>query len=221
MKYLVILLFIPFTVFAQYKSFNELNSVQFPSPSNFAVFIEYVEMGGMGWTDCGGKILTAPDFCTRFSWTAPDLTLTEANLDGYRIYHETMGYFQVENCTACAEQGAYTGKLYVTACYSDPYGESEPSNVIEVSEELPIGTNDRKDNQDIYIIYRRESRAIELTDQIADIDCISLFDLYGRLLKTASESERMDVSGFSDGIYLIRVKYRNDAFASRKLYISK
>ncbi len=40
---------------------------QFPSPKDFSVILEYVEMGGTGWTDCGGTVLYAPAFCTRIS----------------------------------------------------------------------------------------------------------------------------------------------------------
>jgi hypothetical protein len=57
---------------------------QFPSPQNFQMIPKYIELGDWGY--CNGSV-QGPSHCTHFMWTEPNISETEAQLVGYKLYN--------------------------------------------------------------------------------------------------------------------------------------
>ena len=74
------------------------------------------------------------------TWVAPDMSSDFATLDGYKVYRNNVALTDVIDdlfYTDDTVAGGFQYSYYVTAVYSEPYGESVPSNVVTEGTEAP------------------------------------------------------------------------------------
>ena len=199
---------------------------QFPSPQNFHMNLNYIMLDDWGF--CEGKSVNGPYYCTSFYWNEPNLSETESQLIGYRIYH----YSSIDEFTEipCSEGqiieqtvsigleigGGFVGYTWVTALYNEPEGESAPSNVEINLDGLPIAIN-KNEMKTHSIVYNNQLKTIKITG-IENITSIDIFGIDGRFI-TASELNNIDVKYLTNGIYIIKITTETGKIISDKLII--
>ena len=106
---------------------------QFPAPTNFTLQGKYVVMGNCEFCLSLNDVC-GPSSCSTYSWQAPTGTTT-ATLDHYVIYGKDgsnkITFSQAVTSTSYWSQTGPVGSFYVTAVYTNPTGESLPSNIAE------------------------------------------------------------------------------------------
>lgn len=194
---------------------------QFPSPKNFSVLVEYVEMDGMGWTDCGDSVLHAPAYCTRMSWSVPDTNTTESSLVRYNVYQDGHLRFSVDKNkyseNLCI---ALTGNMYITATYSNPEGESAHSNSVFISSELPIGLNEIAKEIQPTVLFNESTQRIEIRNYEVDIESIALYNLYGKLMVISKGENCLSTNALSGGIYIVEITNRQKRIQHIKIKVN-
>ena len=201
-------------------------NVQFPSPQNFQMSLNYIMLGGWGF--CAGEPVSGPYYCTTFQWNEPDLSETESQLVGYRIYNYPYmeelteipfneGQIITQTVGIGLEIGTgFEGYTWVTAVYSEPDGESEPSNVEINLDGLPLNIN-KNEIKTHSIVYNSQMKTIEITG-IDNIVSIDVFGIDGRLI-TARELNNIDVKYLTNGVYIIKITTKTGEIISDKLII--
>jgi len=216
---------IPLFAFCIFSAGAQNENVQFPVPQNFQMSLHYIMLGD--WGVCEGEAVVGPYFCTTFQWNEPDLSETESQLVGYNIYYyETMeelteipfseGNIIVQTVSTNLTVGnGFVGYTWVTAVYSEPDGESAPSNVAK-NFDLPLGikNNEIKTHS---IVYNSQMKTIEIIG-VENIASINVFGIDGRLI-SASELNSIDVKYLPNGVYIIKVTTKTGKIISDKLII--
>jgi hypothetical protein len=202
------------------------SNMQFPSPQNFQWSLKYIMLDDGGF--CAGEPVNGPYNCITFGWEEPNLSETESQLVGYRIYYYpsmeelteipfSEGQIIVQTVSNGLEMGAaFVGYTWVTALYSEPDGESEPSNV-EIDLDGPplvINKNEMKTHS---IVYNDQMKTIEIVG-IENITSIDIFGIDGRFI-TASQLNNIDVKYLTNGIYIIKITTETGKIISEKLII--
>lgn len=194
---------------------------QFPAPTNFAVTIEYVSMGGMGWTDCGGTTLYAPAYCTHMSWSTPDTNSTESKLIEYQIYQDNVLLCSANKKTEHKDMcSALTGNFYITAIYGSPNGVSGQSNLVVVSNNLPLGLKDISDDNGLMVVFNESDQRFEISSPNLEIERLTLFDSNGKMLKVSRNTGYLSAHDLQSGIYIIEISYKHGRTQSRKIQIN-
>jgi hypothetical protein len=201
------------------------NNVQFPSPQNFQMSLNYIRVDD--WGLCAGEYVNGPYHCTNFKWGEPNLSETESQLMGYRIYYYpsmeelteipfSEGQIIAETVSIGLEMGGgFMGYTWVTALYSEPDGESAPSNV-ERNLDLPLVIN-KYEIETHSIVYNNQMKTIEIMG-IENITSIDIFGIDGRFI-TASKLNNIDVKYLTNGIYIIKITTETGKIISDKLII--
>ena len=201
------------------------SNVQFPSPQNFHTSVYYIKWGESGF--CAGESVIGPYHCTNFRWEEPNLSETESQLMGYRIYYYpsleelteipfSEGQIITQTVSIDIEIGdGFTGYAWVTAIYSEPDGESAPSNVKKF-DPLPLVINENE-NKTYSIVYNNQMKTIEIIG-IENITSIDIFGIDGRFI-TASELNNIDVKHLTNGIYIVKITTKTGKIISDKLII--
>jgi len=201
------------------------SNVQFPSPQNFQMNLNYIMWDD--WGVCAGVPVNGPYHCTNFKWEEPNLSETESQLMGYRIYYYrsseelteipfSEGQVIAQTGSIALEMGSgFVGYTWVTAFYSEPDGESAPSNV-ERLDGLPLFI-DKNEVQTHSIVYNNQMKTIEITG-IENITSIDIFGIDGKFI-TASELNNIDVKHLARGVYIIKITTKTGKIISDKLII--
>lgn len=193
---------------------------QFPAPANFAVTVEYVGMDGMGWTVCDGTPLYAPAYCTHMSWSTPDTNSTESKLIEYHIYQDNVLLCSADKKTEHQDMcSALTGNFYVTAIYGSPDGVSGQSNLVFVSNNLPIGLKDISNDKELTVVFNESSQRIEISSNNLEIERLTLFDSSGKVLVVSQNMGYLSAHDLKSGIYIIEISYKHGRTQSRKIQI--
>lgn len=201
-------------------------NAQFPTPQNFQMRLNYIMLDDWGF--CAGESVVGPYHCTDFQWHEPDLSETESQLVGYKIYH----YYTEEELaeipfsegeviiqtatTAYSTKGGFVGYTWATAVYSEPDGESEPSNIEANLEGIPLVVNENE-IKTYSIVYCSQTKTIEIKG-LEDISSINIFGIDGRFI-AASKSNNIDAKYLTSGIYIIRATTKKGKTISDKLII--
>ena len=187
----------------------------FPAPHSFDM--TYVYFGNIpGW--CDGQPATLSSYCTTLEWEEPDLSETEAQLIGYNLYFfYTWTYYEgMEIPFSEVEQIAFTtsnylilnqgfiGVLWVTALYSEPEGESEPSNY-HFNEDLPISI-DKDEISSYSIIYNKQQNVVKISG-IENINSVTIFSLDGSQINFVTDNDfnRISLKNISKGVYIVKI----------------
>ena len=174
----------------------------FPSPENLTIEVCYNNYP-LGGEYCGPEY---PVYATVHSYTfdAPNLTGIESELIGYNLYYNddfmvsfTENYYEAE----CYGEGDY----YVTAVYTNPSGESLPSNTV-YAEGFMISINDYITSNliKIYPNPLTNTKQLTITSQ-NQINNVSFYNVLGKeILKTTNNI--IDLSNKKAGLYYIVIK---------------
>lgn len=194
---------------------------QFPSPINFSVIVEYVEMDGMGWTDCGGTVIYAPAYCTRMTWSSPDTNSTASSLMQYNVYQDNNLLFSVDkNVYSKSICGALTGSFYMTGSYTNPEGESDKSNLVFISDDLPVGIADAPIDREFIVLYNAVGQKVEILNCKFDIESIALYDLNGKLVVISKNMNQLMIPDLNSGIYILKITDRQNRTQNEKIKIN-
>lgn len=108
------------------------------------------------------------------------------------------------------------GAVWVTAVYSDPEGESEPSN-IKSNGSLPISVKEVK-NRDISLIYNKQRNGIEIKG-VENITSFNIFDLEGIEIPISTISGFIGTKNMEKGVYIIKITTKTGEIISDKIII--
>jgi len=210
---------------------HNISQAQFPAPHSFKMSYRYFQLDGPG-DICCGKWVFGPTYCTDFWWEAPDLSETDAQLTGYNIYcyptwiyypgmeipfseaeivtHTTYPYMQMEI--------GIIGVVWVTAVYSDPDGESDPSN-IQYNTDLPIAIQ-KVDQQPFSLTCNKQKNGIEING-LENITSLRIFRLDGTEIApgSASDFRFIDTKDLAKGVYVVRITTGEGGVVSEKIVI--
>ena len=206
-------------------------NAQFPAPLHFNMGLSYILIGYYGF--CNGHTVFGPAYCTAFQWEAPYTSEMEATLIGYNIYYyETEYYYYgmeipfeegtliartTKDNTHIEMEIGIMGVAWVTAVYSDPEGESIPSNT--QYENLPVAIN-KLETQPISLTYDKQKDGIEISG-IENIASVCIFCLDGTAIVSVSTPDYrfFDTKGIQKGIYIVKITTKDGKFITRKLII--
>jgi hypothetical protein len=182
---------------------TDRGEAQFPAPHNFSMGFHYIYIGDIGY--CNGQFMSGPAYCWELQWDTPDLSLTEAQLEGYNVYYYcTENYIEGMEIPSSevdllghttdiylqGELGIGRGIVWVTAVYSNPEGESEPSNIRFDNGVRPIAIQEIK------------------SQDISSVDIINLDGITIQSFSTVNFSEK-DIVALKQGIYIVRITTNN------------
>lgn len=100
------------------------------------------------------------------------------------------------------------GKIWVTAVYSDPDGESPPSNSVE-NTDLPIGIDENQSSEGISFFYDPAGQSLHFSDP-EQLSHINIINLQGITVKNSKHlSSDYSLTDLTPGCYFVKV-YKND-----------
>jgi hypothetical protein len=192
---------------------------QFPSPTNFEFSYQYFNTNQSGY--CDGQPVYGPVYCSHFGWTTPDTTITNSHLEFYNLCYYK--YFSGDTSIILSTEETYVelligiiGEVWVTAVYSNPEGESGPSNII-INEDLPISISENVLNEKLVFYYDQKNQAINLTDP-SQIRQIKIIDIQGKTLKLFKYPEgKISLYDLASGCYFIEVLTNNSKSFRQKV----
>lgn len=182
-------------------------SAQFPAPQDFQFSFVYYTCNQSGY--CNGVMVNGPAYCSDFWWDAPDSSRTTSLLDHYRVYY--LDYFNMDTSVIATTQELQVemligiiGQVWVTAVYSDPDGESLPSNIV-VNDDLPITIPENELARKRLFYYDQQSQLIHFTSP-GDIKEIKVTDIQGRMLISAFyPKNNFTLQELGHGVYFIEM----------------
>ncbi len=192
---------------------------QFPEPTNFDFSYEYFMIDESGY--CAGQWVYGPTYCSHFTWTTPDTNSTNSTLEYYNLYYYSYGTQDTTILTSTTNtffdmEIGIMGEIWVTAVYSNPYGESEPSNII-INEDLPISVNENLAPTDLTVFYDNKLQEIVIKSGEI-ISKINLFDNQGKLIKSQKpKNDRINIENLQNGLYLIEIHLDNQRVIRQKI----
>lgn len=205
----ILLLFIGFNTWAQ-----------FPAPSNLKFSYDYIMIGESGY--CNDGFIYGASYCSHFSWATPDTISINSTLINYNIYYnsnfsnDTIILATTTDTTLHIEYGIM-GKVWVTAQYSNPDGESIPSNKI-VNNDLPISVK-QVSHKEIKISVDLECQEITIKNE-ENISMINLYNEQGKLIKSQKgEFENISIENLLNGLYIIEILNQNMVLKRQKIII--
>ncbi|MDO8969852.1 MAG: hypothetical protein Q7U74_04130, partial [Saprospiraceae bacterium] len=181
--------------------FSVQASAQFPVPESFAITVKYILEDQWEW--CDEHIIQGPTYCNLFSWEALDTANTPATLTGYRIYKDSV-FFLSTGQTMADTAGVFMASFYVTATYADPPGESEPSNIVTISD-LPFATGEAENSRLIGIGFDLSNQTLFIRGA-EYAQHLRVYDMRGmQVVFTAPVAASQRLEGLSAGLYVVVV----------------
>jgi hypothetical protein len=109
------------------------------------------------------------------------------------------------------------GEVWVTAIYSNPYGESGPSNIV-VNLDLPIIVEEIKNNENLVFFYDPESQFIRFKEP-AQIKQIKIIDIQGKVIKLIQKpSSNISLADLTSGFYIVEAISGNSGVQRLKIF---
>ncbi len=180
---------------------------QFPTPTNFEFSYDYIMIDDFG--ECAGEGVYGPTYCSHFNWVEPETAGITSTLEYYNIYvsddaSKNINIIASVTNTFYNVEAGIVGDIWITAVYSNPEGESEPSN-IETNNSLPISIEETLFSDKLKIYYDRDSQTIKIKNG-EPIKTIQIFNINGKLIKSINYWEKeICLLGITKGIYIIEI----------------
>ncbi len=192
---------------------------QFPPPANFQFSYEYIMCNESG--ECAGQWLYGPTYCSHWTWDSPSANSTVANLENYKLYY--FDFLSRDTIVLATPVETYfdmeigiMGEMWVTAIYSNPVGESEPSEII-VNEDLPISIDENPGMDNIVVYYDNSLQEIRIENAGA-VSEIIIYDVKGQLVQSQrSAKSSISVELLSRGLYVVEIFFGNQEVVRRKI----
>lgn len=173
----------------------------FPSPQNFQIEACYNSNN-----DCGIEY-SEYDTINHYTFDVPNLENTDSELIGYNLYLNDVVIEQLDT-NDFTDLCPGMGSCYVTALYTNPDGESAPSNSCESTYLLSIDDFDEPEIQIYPIPINNKNLQIVMPEKM--ISC-QLFDASGKLILTTSHSN-INFQSIKKGIYHLKIKTENGVY---------
>lgn len=192
---------------------------QFPEPTNFNFSYEYIMIDESGY--CAGQWVYGPTYCSHFTWTAPDTNSTNSTFEYYDLYYYSYGTQDTNILTTTTDlffdmEIGIMGEIWVTAVYSNPDGESLPSNII-INEDLPISVNENHLQNELNIFYDNKNQEIKITNG-ESVSQIKIYNCQGELINSnKSNRTKINIENFSTGLYIIEIINNDQNFIRQKI----
>jgi len=157
--------------------------------------------------------VNGPTYCSHFSWAVPDTNSITATLEYYNLYYDDYGAQDTTILTATTDtyfdiEIGILGEIWVTAVYSNPDGESEPSNKI-INEELPIAVEENILQNELNVFYDVQNQRIIIANG-KGIAKINLFNSQGKLIESETKIyDGMHIDQLQKGLYVIEILSEN------------
>lgn len=180
---------------------------QFPEPINFDFSYEYIMIDQSGY--CAGQWVYGPTYCSHFTWTTPDTNSTGSTFEYYNLYYYSYAPQDTIILTTTTDlyfdmQIGIMGEIWVTAVYSNPDGESVPSNII-INEDLPISINENHLQNELNIFYDKRTQEIKIING-ERISQMNIYNSQGELTNSNnSNMNKINIGSFPTGFYIIEI----------------
>jgi hypothetical protein len=192
---------------------------QFPPPTNFQFSYEYIMCNESG--ECAGQWLYGPTYCSHWAWDDPSANSTVANLENYKLYY--FDFFSRDTIILATPVETYfdmeigiIGEMWVTAVYSNPDGESEPSEIL-VNDDLPISIEENPGMEKIVVYYDNSFQEIRI-ENVEAVSEINIYNVQGQLVQShQSTKSSVNVELLAKGLYVIEVLFGNQEVVRRKV----
>lgn len=167
------------------------------------------------------KTLCGPNYCSTYSWQAPSETTT-ATLDHYVIYGKdnlnNITFSQtVTGATSFWSNSGIVGSFYVTAVYTNPSGESLPSNVEIGWPGYPTENKvvlSEKEN----IIYDNSEQTLTIKTKKTIVK-MNLINSNGRMIKCIQNPmNTTNISELPKGFYIVEIYCENTDVLRQKIF---
>lgn len=184
---------------------------QFPAPQNFEFSFEYFNCNQSGI--CDGVEVNGPAYCSHFEWIIPDPIILNSYPDYFNIYYYEY-YSSDTSIIATTDSTPYEmligiiGEVWVTAVYSNPDGESGPSNVV-VNLDLPISVEEIINNENLVFFYDQKSQIIRFKDP-GQIKQIKIINIQGKVIKLLQQPiSNFSLADLTSGLYVVEAMNGN------------
>jgi hypothetical protein len=192
---------------------------QFPPPTNFQFSYEYIMINESG--ECAGQWLYGPTYCSHWAWDEPDTNSTNAALENYKLYY--FDFYTRDTIVLATPVETYfdmeigiIGEMWVTAVYSNPEGESEPSEIL-VNYDLPISIDENPGMEKIVVYYDNSFQEIRI-ENVEAVSEINIYNVQGQLVQShQSTKSSVNVELLAKGLYVIEVLFGNQEVVRRKV----
>jgi hypothetical protein len=199
--------------------FSITTFAQFPAPTNFEYSLNYIMIDQEGY--CEGNWVAGPTYCSNFSWAAPNTTTTNATLDHYNIYY--YNYWTHDTTIIASTSELYyelefgpIGEMWITAVYTNPEGESGPSNIV-INDGLPISISEYKSATKITIQYDQTTQEITITNG-EKIGKINLYDSEGKTMtSTTPVNNKICIENLPSGLYIVELITKDSKVIRQKI----
>lgn len=192
---------------------------QFWAPTGLEFYYYYFPIDDGGY--CNGQVITGPAYCSYFNWNAPDTLPVKANLLNYKLYFQHLApndssveCFATVSDTFFIVPSGFIGKMWVTAVYDNPSGESDSSNIV-INNSLPIGIAGPTAKEIPKIWYDYSGAQVKVEEGVS-IREINLYNELGQLVKSASNTNLLSIKEMPSGVYIAEVKNKNPNLVFRK-----
>ncbi|MCD4793337.1 MAG: T9SS type A sorting domain-containing protein [Bacteroidales bacterium] len=183
--------------------FSLVYSQEFPSPENFEIEVCYNNPYGT----CGFEY-PEYSYVYTYQFNTPDTAGIEADLIEYNIYFDNYSDTSLIHTildTIYTVSNFGIGQYYVTAVYSDPDGESSPSNIVELTDDdFPLFI-ENSDLQKEILIYPNPTNGkinILISEQI---EKITICDISGKVILKTTRKE-INLSEQKTGTYFLKIE---------------
>lgn len=192
---------------------------QFPPPTNFQFSYEYIMIDESG--ECAGQWLYGPTYCSHFAWDVPNASLTTATLENYKLYY--FDFYTRDTIVLATPVEPFfdmeigiIGEMWVTAVYSNPDGESAPSEIL-VNYDLPISIDESPSAEKRVVYYNQNLQAVIIED--ADgVSEINIYSVQGQLVQSQkSAGSSISVEHLPGGSYVVEITFDNQQVVRQKI----
>ncbi|GEM_PF-4969842 len=140
------------------------------------------------------------------SWAKPsDIT----GITSYKVFRDNSEVSEISELvfTETLENADATYRYHVTAVYSDPDGESDPSNVVEIKAVKSGGTSvDNSEDIDVTVFPNPNSGTFRLKVNSLEQAAWYLIDVNGKLINSGVVNDSIStINTESSGVYMLKI----------------
>jgi len=194
---------------------------QFPAPSDLTYSLQYNI--GMWGVVCNGENLPEYGYCSTFSWLPADTLSTSADFIHYCLYMVDLNNTNDTVVLAITEQtlieipfGLF-GYVRVTAVYTNPDGESEPTNWV-YNEYLPILIQEAHETKPIFLVKLNTSKIFRLQNYDL-VEYIRIIDMTGTPVMEINNISKEIQLNVASGIYIAEILGNNKKTICQKIVL--
>lgn len=138
-----------------------------------------------------------------------------SNLDGDFTFVGKRGYYWSSDPTGIGGKYLYVGATVANASAGAPRGQGASVRCIKPAASL--GTAEVRLNSPAIGIYPNPVKDIITIKTDVHVEAVNIFNAVGQKMKTEFSNNRVDVSGFPSGVYMLELTFKNGQSISKKI----